>query len=508
MNRGIAACVRRHSGNERTGPLPSCEFCTCSVVMAATGVESLVLKLQDVQAVKFGTFKLKSGLNSPVYFDLRVIVAYPDLMNEVSALLHQRAEEAGVKFDCVCGVPYTALPLATIICSTHRYPMLLRRKEPKDYGTKKLIEGTVRPGEVCLIVEDVVTSGGSVMDTVQELQAHGLKVTDAVVLLDREQGGKERLSSEGIALHPVVSISQLLDILVRSGRIDRQTFSSVEKFIQENQTFTPGEVKEKKNGSGEMRYNDRAALPSAHPIAKRLFTLMEEKRTNLCVSADVTHTHELLELADALGPLICVMKTHVDVLQDFSSDAIDKLKELSAKHNFLIFEDRKFADIGNTVKQQYGGGVYRISSWSHIINAHSVPGPGVVAGLKAVRRSLGNGCLLIAQMSSQGALTTEQYTQSTVKMADDHPDFVFGFISGSKVSAKPEHVHMTPGVRLQSGGDDLGQQYTTPEEVIRSKGSDVIIVGRGILSASDRKEEAEKYRKAGWEAYLSRLSLS
>ncbi|MCI4378811.1 hypothetical protein PGIGA_G00220570 [Pangasianodon gigas] len=276
----------------------------------------------------------------------------------------------------------------------------------------------VRPGEVCLIVEDVVTSGGSVMETAQELQAQGLKVTDAVVLLDREQGGAERLSSEGISLHPVVSVSQLLDVLVRSGRIDQQTFSSVEKFIQENQTFMPaGEEKEKekeKNGSGEMSYSARAALSSTHPIAKRLFTLMEEKRTNLCVSADVTHTRELLELAETLGPLICVMKTHVDILQDFSTDAINKLKELSDKHNFLIFEDRKFADIGNTVKHQYEGGVYRISSWSHMVNAHAVPGPGVVAGLKAVGRSLGHGCLLIAQMSSQGALTTEQYTHTTV----------------------------------------------------------------------------------------------
>ncbi|KAG7330734.1 hypothetical protein KOW79_004703 [Hemibagrus wyckioides] len=477
-------------------------------------LESLILNLYDVQAVRFGTFKLKSGLDSPIYFDLRVIVSYPDLMKQVSELLHLCAEEARVKFDCVCGVPYTALPLATIICSTHHYPMLIRRKEAKDYGTKRLIEGRVCAGEVCLIVEDVVTSGGSVLETAQDLQAQGLKVKDAVVLLDREQGGTERLSSEEISLHSVISVSLLLDVLFRSGRIDQQTFSGVEKFIKENQTFSRVEVEEKENGkeeeknrSREMSYGARAALPSTHPVAKRLFTVMEEKCTNLCVSVDVTHTQELLELAETLGPLICVMKTHVDILQDFSMDAINKLKELSNKHNFLIFEDRKFADIGNTVKHQYEGGVYRISLWSHIINAHSVSGPGVVTGLKAVGQSLGHGCLLIAQMSSQGALTTEQYTHATVKMANDHPDFVFGFISGSKVSSKPEHVHMTPGVQLQRGGDELGQQYTNPEQVIRSNRSDIIIVGRGILSASNRRNEAEKYRKAGWDAYLRRVSL-
>ncbi|XP_062861940.1 uridine 5'-monophosphate synthase isoform X2 [Trichomycterus rosablanca] len=476
--------------------------------MDQISVETLILKLHDVEAVKFGTFKLKSGISSPIYFDLRVIVSYPELMNQVSQMLHQRCKDAGVQFDCVCGVPYTALPFATIICSTHQYPMLIRRKEAKDYGTKRLIEGSFRPGDVCLIVEDVVTSGGSVMETSQELQAQGLKVKDAVVLLDRAQGGTERLRGEGISLHPVISVSKLLDVLVGSGRIDRETFSSVEKFIRENQTFSAGQKDEEKNGAADLSYSSRAALPSTHPLAKRLFSLMEEKRTNLCVSADVTTTPELLEIADALGPLMCVLKTHVDVLQDFSMDTVDKLEQLSDKHNFLIFEDRKFADIGNTVKHQYQGGVYQISSWAHIINAHAVPGPSVVEGLKAVGQSLGRGCLLIAQMSSKGALATDQYTHATVKMAEDHPDFVFGFISGSKVSSKAEHVHMTPGVQMQSGGDELGQQYTTPDQVIRSKRSDIIIVGRGILSAPDRRRAAEEYRKAGWDAYLSRISPS
>ncbi|XP_048049207.1 uridine 5'-monophosphate synthase isoform X1 [Megalobrama amblycephala] len=477
--------------------------------MDDTSLNSLILKLHDIQAVKFGTFKLKSGLTSPVYFDLRVIVSHPALMNEVANLLHKRAEDAGVEFDSVCGVPYTALPLATVICSTKQYPMLIRRKEAKDYGTKRLIEGTIHPGDRCLIVEDVVTSGSSVLETAEVLENEGLKITDAVVLMDREQGGSARLADRGITLHSVISVSRLLDVLLKAGRIDTTTFENVERFIQENNTY----VSAKKNGCSapkksckELSYGARAGLSDTHPLAARLLKIMEDKKSNLCVSADVTRSEELLEIAVTLGPLICVLKTHVDILQDFTSDVASNLKELATKHNFLIFEDRKFADIGNTVKHQYEGGLYRISSWAHIINAHALPGPGVLQGLGAVGKPLGHGCLLIAQMSSQGSLATGDYTQAVVKMAEDHSDFVFGFISGSKISDKPGLVHMTPGVQMQTGGDGLGQQYSSPEDVICTKGSDIIIVGRGILASPDRLRAAEEYRTAGWESYLKRLS--
>ncbi|KAA0715915.1 Uridine 5'-monophosphate synthase [Triplophysa tibetana] len=474
--------------------------------MDDASIESLILKLQNIDAVKFGTFKLKSGIISPVYFDLRVMVSYPALMNQVAHLLHKRAEDAGVKFDCVCGVPYTALPLATIICSTKEYPMLLRRKEAKDYGTKRLIEGRIKPGQKCLIVEDVVTSGSSVLETAQVLEKEGLKITDAVVLMDREQGGSSMLADKGITLHSIISVSKLLEVLVKAGRIDLAISQDVQRFVEENNTYKDNVSSVAIKSPKMLSYGARAGLPDTHSLASQLLKIMEEKKTNLCVSADVTSSVELLEIAVMLGPLICVLKTHVDILEDFTSDVVSKLKELAIKHNFLIFEDRKFADIGNTVKHQYKGGLYQISSWAHIINAQALPGPGVLQGLCAVGRPLGHGCLLIAQMSSQGSLATEDYTQAVVKMAEDYSDFVFGLISGSKISEKPGFVHMTPGVQMQTGGDGLGQQYSTPEDVICCKGSDIIIVGRGILASPDRLKAAEEYRKAGWEAYLKRLA--
>jgi uridine monophosphate synthetase len=258
----------------------------------------------------------------------------------------------------------------------------------------------------------------------------------------------------------------------------------------------------------QLTYIQRSHL-AKNPVAKRCFEIMHKKKTNLCIAADVLTPRELLHLAETIGPHICVFKTHIDTLQNFSYEVVRRLHVLSEMHDFIIFEDRKFADIGNTVSLQYAGGMYEIASWSHMTNAHIVPGDGVISGLKKVGKPLGRGCLLLAEMSSQGTLACGDYTRQAVDMALKHDDFVMGFIS-TNPKAWPQYdllkhkgmIHMTPGVQLARGGDCLGQRYLTPHDVICERGSDVIIVGRGIYEAEDPLAEAIKYKDEGWKAYM------
>ncbi|MFH1946563.1 MAG: orotidine-5'-phosphate decarboxylase [Candidatus Magasanikbacteria bacterium] len=251
-------------------------------------------------------------------------------------------------------------------------------------------------------------------------------------------------------------------------------------------------------------YSQRADL-CTNPTAHHLLKLMDEKQTNLAIAADVISKQELIKIADELGPEICVLKTHIDIIEDFDDDLVIQLQRLSEKHNFLLFEDRKFADIGNTVMHQYENGIYHIADWADITNAHAVPGPGIIEGLKKIGLRKGRGLLLLAEMSSAGTLAKDEYTKATLRMAQDNKDFVIGFITMKKLLNDPCFINMTPGVKLAQGRDSLGQQYNTPKKVIKDQQSDIIIVGRGIYEADNPLTEAKKYRQASWQAYQDRL---
>ncbi|KAJ3128298.1 orotidine 5'-phosphate decarboxylase [Physocladia obscura] len=254
-------------------------------------------------------------------------------------------------------------------------------------------------------------------------------------------------------------------------------------------------------------YTSRAAQHS-NPSARHLLELMDRKKTNLSASVDVTTKAELLRIADECGPYICVLKTHIDIISDFDDDLVTQLIALAEKHEFLIFEDRKFADIGNTVKLQYSSGVHKIASWAHITNAHIIPGEGIVHGLAEVGVPLNRALLLLAEMSSAGSLATGNYTLTALDIARRNRNFCVGFIGQRRLeNGEEDFIYMTPGVGLVAKGDGLGQQYRTPRQVVFESGCDVIIVGRGIYGGGNTAENCRLYREAGWNAYLERIAV-
>ena len=204
-------------------------------------------------------------------------------------------------------------------------------------------------------------------------------------------------------------------------------------------------------------------------------------------------------------------------MSDFSNETIQGLIRLAQQHDFLLFEDRKFIDIGNTVQKQYRGGALKIHDWAHIVNASVLPGPGVIQALDETIATAAvpeRGILILAEMTSKGSLAVGDYTSASVEIARQYSGSVIGFVAtrelsgyGATASEDEDFLVFTTGVNISSKGDALGQQYQTPTTAMAG-GSDFLIAGRGIYAASDPVAAAREYQKAGWSAYLQRVNAA
>lgn len=186
--------------------------------------QNLILQLFDVGCILFGEFVQASGAVFPYYIDLRAIISKPQLFQQVLNAYAEILQD--LKFDRIAGIPYGSLPTATGLALQLNHPMIFPRKEVKAHGTRRMVEGNFNPGEIAVVVDDILISGNSAMEGAAKLQSVGLKVEDIVVFLDHEQGVKERLQQNGYRAHSVLSISEITRTLHQTGRIDDEQFQA------------------------------------------------------------------------------------------------------------------------------------------------------------------------------------------------------------------------------------------------------------------------------------------
>ena len=197
--------------------------------MLSDAERKLVNDLYEIQALKFGEFRLKSGVLSPFYVDLRGIIAHPPILQAVALRILDILRP--LRLDRIAGIPYAGLPIATAVALAGNLPMLYARREVKDHGTRRTIEGTFAPGEVVVLIDDVITDGASKFEAAAPFLEAGLVVKEFVIFLDREQGGADRLREKGYALHSALRISAVLAHLRDAGRLTPEQFGRCMDFI-------------------------------------------------------------------------------------------------------------------------------------------------------------------------------------------------------------------------------------------------------------------------------------
>jgi len=253
-----------------------------------------------------------------------------------------------------------------------------------------------------------------------------------------------------------------------------------------------------------------------NPLARRWMETVVDKQSMVVLAADRYTMAGLTELLEGVSPYVAALKTHVDLVEDWSAESWAEFCEKAKDADMLIFEDRKHGDIGKIARDQMGG-VYDSRSWADLMTAHLISGPSVLDGMAEGWLNVGRqgGVLLLAQMSSAGnLLEIPGYTDAVVNAGKEHPA-CFGFIgNGSRANelaelrSKVGEIKMiwTPGVNLVTGDAELGQRYGDPTEAVLA-GSDGIIVGSGIHRADNPAEAAKSYADVSWNALLQRSSL-
>ncbi|WP_069806942.1 orotate phosphoribosyltransferase [Vulcanisaeta thermophila] len=192
-------------------------------------MDALFRRLFEVGAVRFGRFKLTSGLESPFYIDMRVTISYPDIYREVVSRFVDLLR--GLDFDKVAGIETAGIPWASMIAYAMGKGLVYVRKSQKGHGASRLVEGDLRVGDRVVVVDDVVTTGSSIANAINVLRGQGANVVLALAFIDREQGGAKAIEKLGVRFRAVFRVTELFNSLLELGLISRDTYEEVMRYI-------------------------------------------------------------------------------------------------------------------------------------------------------------------------------------------------------------------------------------------------------------------------------------
>ena len=185
--------------------------------------------LTRIGALKFGTFTLSGGKLSTYYVDMRIVPSFPEAFKTVEEVYQNLADnDIGLdNFNRIAGIPTAGIPFASVLAYLLHKPFLYVRHEAKSHGRERRVEGILHPGDKVLVVDDLITSGGSLLNAVDAIVCEGGIVENALVLIDREEGGKEALKSKKIRLSSLATMSEVAQVLYSKEVITKHELSSI-----------------------------------------------------------------------------------------------------------------------------------------------------------------------------------------------------------------------------------------------------------------------------------------
>lgn len=436
-------------------------------------MKDLIIKeLFEIGCIKFGNFKLKNKSYSPIYIDFRTLISFPKLLDNIVDAIWNLIKEKDLNL--IFGVAYGGIPITSIISNKYKIPMIFNRKEKKNYGCKKMIEGIHDQNSKCILIDDVYTTGSSLQEAKQILKNNNIKCIDSVVICNR---------SNNKNINALFTLNEILYTLVKYHKIDDVIYRKCLDFIS-NKNDRHNKL---------ININNKQSENKVH---QKLKSVIIAKKSNLVFSPDVTDKNTLINLVNKVGKYICVLKIHSDIIENFDDEFITKLLKLSSHYNFLLFEDRKYCDIGNTFEKQYFNKLFKVNKWADLITIHCIAGPGILDCLR--KHNSERGVLLVAQMSTKDNLINDEYTKNVINLSEKYSDLVVGLIGQSFTNSNL--FNFTPGININSDADTLDQRYNNPLDAVENN-TELFIIGRGIYLSDNPEKECQKYRTICWDTY-------
>lgn len=411
-----------------------------------TEINILIEKLKCIGILKYGEFTLKSGVTSNYYCDFRTLISYPNLLKSIYRLIPSSIFE---NVDLVCGVFFGGMPLANLISFERNIPQIFIRDNEKTYGTKKQIEGNFVEGQTVLLIEDVITTGNSVLEKIKILENYGLKVVVLTILNRNTQNYIE--NDQYISSYNLTTLN----------KYNPYSILPLNKIVDENKF-----------------------------IMEKIYQLAFKKKSNIILSVDLNKSNEIIKLIELTKANIIGVKIHSDIIDDFDL-LVDYLKNI--RKELVIIEDCKVADISYISIQK----IKNYVEYADYITYHCLLGDELPKSLKKTYNNLR--LIGVVEMSTKNSLIDNYY----ISKIETQLGLMDGCViqkNGLNIFKSKLPITFSPGISIHSNSDEHNQVYKNP---LKEKVGEFWIIGRGIYLEKNKEEISKKYAELGWSYFLN-----
>jgi uridine monophosphate synthetase len=459
---------------------------------------------------------LKSGKKSPYYCDFRLLISKPELYQEVVEFICAYLETLSFEYQHLGSVPIGSLPFTTSVSNRLNQSFVIPRGETKTYGKKCSIEGSLHVGDTVLVLEDVITTGASVLEAVEIIKNNGGVVKDVVCIFDREEEGEPVIKGNDINFHSVFSLSDLIRVLESEQMTDNL---HLEKLKFHNEKYKKIQVDLHIENTEEFKRNERKEKLTRNyqelvenSFNKRLLNIIKTKQTSVCLSLDTGSWNKGKSILESCAPYICMVKLHLDLLTDWNDTATQEILDISKTHNFLILEDSKLDDVPNIVENQVYGGLYSFGNWVDAVTVNSVNFVPINNSLYRSSRkkrfdnvSKELTCIPVGQYNTKDSMVTKDYSVNFRNKLLEEKDARFQtrtIIQQNLFKTDNQFLRITPGV-IEVDEDIIFNEdrdrYRSIESAMMRDRNHVVIIGGNIIINENVVEKCKSCAAKTWE---------